>query len=86
MAWRWVAKTGDRSLTHDPLELSVWNRRRDQEAFFMSAFRHSVQEFIRVSENLLEVKDLSEKEEQGMKEMLRRLSVMFPDEGDDAAD
>jgi hypothetical protein len=52
----------------------------------MSAFRHSVQEFIRVSENLLEVKDLSEKEEQGMKEMLRRLSVMFPDEGDDAAD
>ena len=52
----------------------------------MSGFRHRVQEFIRVSENLLEVKDLSEKQEQGVKEMLRRLSVMFPDEGDDAAD
>lgn len=52
----------------------------------MSAFRHSVQEFIRVNENLLEVNDLSEKEEHGMKEMLRRLSVMFPDKGDDAAD
>ena len=52
----------------------------------MSAFRHSVQKFIRVSENLLEVKELSEKEEQGMKDMLRRLSVVFPDEADDAAD
>ena len=52
----------------------------------MPAFRHNVQEFIRVSEKLLKVKDLSENEEQAVKEMLRQLSVTFPDEGDDAAD
>jgi hypothetical protein len=58
----------------------------DQKASFMPAFRHNVQEFIRVSEKLLKVKDLSEKEEQAVKELLRQLSVTFPDEGDDAAD
>ena len=52
----------------------------------MSAHHLHRSGIIRVSEQLLKMKDPSEKEEQAAQEMLRRFSVMFPDEGDDAAD
>ena len=53
----------------------------------MSEFRHSVAEFIRAGNKLLEAKDeLHDDEENSVRDMLWRLSVMFPDEGDDAAD
>ena len=52
----------------------------------MSTFRPNVSEFIQASEKLLEMKKLYDDEEQAVKEMLERLSIMFPDEGDNAAD
>ena len=52
----------------------------------MSAFRPSVAEFIQAGKRLLEVKDLSDDEEDALMDMLWELNVRFPDEGDDAAD
>lgn len=52
----------------------------------MSQFRHAVAEFIRAGNKLLEAKDLSDDEEDSVRDMLWQLSVKFPDEGDDAAD
>jgi hypothetical protein len=52
----------------------------------MSEFRNTVTDFIRASNKLLEAKDLSDDEEDSVRDMLWRLSDKFPDEGDDAAD
>jgi hypothetical protein len=53
----------------------------------MPEVRHIVAEFIRAGSKLLEAKnDLHNDEEDSVRDMLWRLSVMFPDEGDDAAD
>ena len=52
----------------------------------MPAFRPSVSEFIQSSQKLLKIRNLSEDEEDAVKEMLRQLSIQFPDEGDNAAD
>ena len=52
----------------------------------MSEFRHIVADFIRTSNKLLEAKDLSDEEQDSVRDILWQLSVKFPDEGDDAAD
>ena len=52
----------------------------------MSEFRHTVAEFIRASNKLLEAKDLSDDEEDSVRDILWLLIEKFPDEGDDAAD
>ena len=52
----------------------------------MSQHRHTVADFIRASNKLLEAKDLSDEEQDSVREILWQLSVKFPDEGDDAAD
>jgi hypothetical protein len=52
----------------------------------MTSLRQSVEEFVRAGEALLTLTDLSEEEFKALRDMLGRLSVMFPDEGDDAAD
>ena len=52
----------------------------------MSQFRQTVADFIRASNKLLEVKDLSEDEEDSVRDILWQLSDKFPDEGDDAVD
>ena len=52
----------------------------------MSAFRHIVADFIRSSNKLLEVKDLSDEEEDSVRDILWQLCDKFPDEGDDAVD
>ena len=52
----------------------------------MSKFRHSVADFIRTSHKLLEAKDLSDDEEDSVRDMLWQLCDRFPDEGDDPAD
>ena len=48
--------------------------------------RQSIREYIRASEKLMELKDLSEEEQEAITKVLDQLSVMFPNEGDDAAD
>lgn len=52
----------------------------------MSQYRHIVADFIRASNKLLETKDLSDEEEDSVREVLWQLADKFPDEGDDAAD
>jgi hypothetical protein len=52
----------------------------------MSAFRHAVADFIRASNKLLEAKDLSDDEEDSVRDILWQLCDKFPDEGDDAVD
>ena len=52
----------------------------------MAPIRKGVTEFIRASKSLLALEDLSEEEEEAVKEMVWQLSNRFPDEGDDAAD
>ena len=52
----------------------------------MAEIRKGVSEFIRTGKSLLELKDLSEDEEQAIRDMLWELIIRFPDEGDDAAD
>ena len=52
----------------------------------MSEFRHSVADFIRASNKLLEAKDLSDDEEDAVRDMLWQLCDKFPDEADEAAD
>ena len=52
----------------------------------MSEFRNSVTDFIRASKKLLEATDLTDDEEDSVRDMLWRLRDKFPDEGDDAAD
>ena len=52
----------------------------------MSQFRHSVTHFIRASKTLLEATDITEDEEDSVRDMLWRLRDKFPDEGNDAAD
>ena len=52
----------------------------------MSEFRHTVADFIRASNNLLEAKGLSDDEEDSVRDILWQLCDKFPDEGDDAAD
>lgn len=52
----------------------------------MSRIRGSISEFIRAGKSLLELKGLSEDEEEAIRDMLWELIVRFPDEGDDAAD
>lgn len=52
----------------------------------MSAFHKNVAEFVQAAAKLLESKDLSDEEEDAVRDMLWKLSVKFPDEGDDAAD
>jgi hypothetical protein len=52
----------------------------------MPDLRRGVSEFIRAGKSLLELKDLSEDEEQTIRDMLWELIVRFPDEGDDAVD
>ena len=52
----------------------------------MSEFRHTVADFIRVGTKLLEAKDLSDDEEDSVRDILWQLYDKFPDEEDDAAD
>ena len=52
----------------------------------MSDNRHTVAQFIRVSNKLLEAQDLTDDEEDSVRDVLWQLSDRFPDEGDDAAD
>ncbi len=52
----------------------------------MTTFRPCVAEFLKVSEALMNMKELSDDERKVVNEMLSRLSIVFPDEGDDAAD
>jgi hypothetical protein len=52
----------------------------------MAPFRSGVTEFIRAGKSLLEMKNLSQEEEQAIRDMLWQLGIRFPDEGDDAAD
>lgn len=52
----------------------------------MSAFRKNVAEFVQAGTKLLESKDLSDEEEDAVRDMLWKLSDKFPAEGDDAAD
>ena len=52
----------------------------------MSQHRQAVADFIRASKKLLEAKDLSDEEQDSVRDILWQLSVKFPDEGDDAAD
>jgi len=52
----------------------------------MAEVRKGVTEFIRAGKSLLEIKALSEDEEQVVRDMLWQLVIRFPDEGDDAAD
>lgn len=52
----------------------------------MPGIRKGVNEFIRAGESLLELTDLSEDEEEAVRDMLWQLVIRFPDEGDDAAD
>ena len=52
----------------------------------MSQFRHAVADFIRAGNKLLEAKDLSDDEEDSVRDLLWQLSDKFPAEGDDAAD
>ncbi len=52
----------------------------------MSDIGRGVSEFIRAGKSLFELKDLSQEEEQAIREMLWELILRFPDEGDDAAD
>jgi hypothetical protein len=52
----------------------------------MSEHHRTVADFIRVSNKLLEAKDLTDEEEDSVRDILWQLSDKFPDEGDDAAD
>jgi hypothetical protein len=52
----------------------------------MNTLRSSIQKFIRVSEALIKLQNLSDVEYKAVREMLVRLDLKFPDMGDDAAD
>jgi hypothetical protein len=53
----------------------------------MPPVRKAVTEFIATGKSLLlEMKNLSQEEEQAIRDMLWQLGIRFPDEGDDAAD
>jgi hypothetical protein len=64
-----------------------WAVHFQQETYLLMApIRGGVTEFIRAGKSLFELKNLSEEEEQAIRDMLWQLSIRFPDEGDDAAD
>jgi hypothetical protein len=52
----------------------------------MGVIRLNVTEFIRAGKSLLALEDLSEEEEEAVKNMLLQLVIKFQDEGDDGAD
>lgn len=52
----------------------------------MMAIRKGVQEYVRAAEKLLKLKNLSEEEEQAVRDVIFQLNIAFPDRGDDAAD
>ena len=52
----------------------------------MSEFRQAVADFIRAGNKILEAKDLSDDEEDSVRDLIWQLCDKFPDEGDDAAD
>ena len=52
----------------------------------MMAIRKNVEEYIRAAEMLLKLKNLSEEEEQAIRDSIFQLTIKFPDRGDDAAD
>ncbi|HEY3475890.1 MAG TPA: hypothetical protein VGK56_14865 [Anaerolineales bacterium] len=52
----------------------------------MASLNPRIQEFIRASEALLELQNLSDEEYKVIREVLVRLEIMFPDLGDNAAD
>ena len=52
----------------------------------MGVIRLNVTEFIRTGKSLLALEDLSEEEEEAVKDMLWQLVIKFQDEGDDGAD
>jgi hypothetical protein len=56
------------------------------ERLSMGVIRRDVTEFLRAGKSLLAAGDLSEEEEEAVKDMLWQLVIRFPDEGDDAAD
>jgi hypothetical protein len=58
----------------------------DKKEAHMSKFLHTVADFIRVSTKPLEAKDLSDDEEDSVRDILWQLCDKFPDEGDDATD
>ena len=69
-----------------PLSLSLLYGRDRGGCPDMSQFRQTVADFILAGNTLLEAKDLSDDEEDSVRDLLWQLSVKFPDEGDDAAD
>ena len=77
-------------LSFTTLKISVGTKRRAQRGkpshHLMAPIRKGVTDFIRASKSLLALEDLSEEEEEAVKEILWQLSIRFPDEGDDAAD
>jgi hypothetical protein len=52
----------------------------------MGVIRRDVTEFIGAGKSLFALEDLSEEEEEAVKDMLWQLVIRFSDEGDDAAD
>ena len=52
----------------------------------MPEFRHAVADCTRAGNKLLEAMDLSDDEEDSVRDILWQLCDKFPDEGDDAAD
>lgn len=48
--------------------------------------RQAVHEYIRASQKLLELNDVSDEEHQTITELQEQLNNLFPDEDDDAAD
>jgi hypothetical protein len=62
------------------------NTHVEETYLLMAPIRSGVTEFIRAGKSLLEMKNLSQDEEQVIRDMLWQLGIRFPDEGDDAAD
>jgi hypothetical protein len=52
----------------------------------MTPLSQNVAEFVKATEALMTIKELSDDERKAVNEVLHRLSIAFPDEGDDAAD
>ena len=52
----------------------------------MAAFQKSVEEFVHAGTQLLQAKGLSDEEKDAVRDIMWKLSVRFPDEGDNAAD
>jgi hypothetical protein len=83
--WKTSSQSEDiPSLSSLSLSLSlVYTKQMDH---LMAAVQQGVTEFIRAAKSLLALQNLSEEEEDAVREVLWLLVTRFPDEGDDAAD